>query len=350
MVVKQQIVGGYEVGALLGSGTVGEVYHARHCESGIPAVLKFLHEQTAREPDAQRRFVREVAIAEKLDHPNIVRHYDCGLHDDQYFFAMEFVDCGTLKDMLRQRRTLPWREAAECAIQICAALQHAHDRGIIHRDLKPANLFVSTEGQVKVGDFGLARDVNKSRLTLEGQTVGTCRYMAPEQITGDAELTGAADLYALGCILYRAIVGEPPFDGESIIDIFEAHLYSEPRPPAILADDCPEDLSDLIMRLLEKDPRDRPASAAQVQAALEDIVGGRRTKLIPPRRIEPSIEIGEAQVSEADPTLPYSNTSVTAITPVTSSAAAKTKRRWLVAVAVIALAAGLVFAAWQLLM
>jgi serine/threonine protein kinase len=333
MVVKQQIVGGYEVGALLGSGTVGEVYHARHCETGVRAVLKFLHEHTAREPDAQRRFVREVAIAEKLDHPNIVRHFDCGLHDDQYFFAMEFVDCGTLKDVLRQRRKLPWREVAECGIQICAALEHAHERGIIHRDLKPANLFISAEGQVKVGDFGLARDLNKGRLTLEGQTVGTCRYMAPEQITGEAELTGAADLYALGCILYRAIIGKPPFDGESIIDIFEAHLYSEPQPLADLAEDCPRDLSDLVMQLLAKDPQDRPASAAEVQAALEDILGGRRTKLIPPRRVETSLDIEPSASSEADPTLPYSNTSVTAVTP--ASASVKPKRQWFLVLGVI---------------
>lgn len=336
MVAKQQIVGGYEVGALLGSGTVGEVYHARHCQTGVPAVLKFLHERTAREPDAQRRFVREVAIAEKLDHPNIVRHYDCGLFDDQYFFAMEFVDCGTLKDVLRQRHTLPWREAAECAIQICAALEHAHQRGIIHRDLKPANLFLSADGQVKVGDFGLARDLNKARLTLEGQTVGTCRYMAPEQISGEAELTGAADLYALGCILYRAIVGRPPFDGESIIEIFEAHLYSEP-PPADLAEDCPRDLSDLVMQLLAKDPQDRPASAADVHAALEAILGGRRVKFVPPRRVETSLDIDASAISEADPTLPYSNTSVTVVTPATSSSAqARTKRRWLIVIGVIA--------------
>ena len=347
MVAKQQIVGGYEVGALLGSGTVGEVYHARHCQTGVRAVLKFLHERTAREPDAQRRFVREVAIAEKLDHPNIVRHYDCGLFDDQYFFAMEFVDCGTLKDVLRQRHTLPWREAAECALQICAALEHAHERGIIHRDLKPANLFLSADGQVKVGDFGLARDLNKARLTLEGQTVGTCRYMAPEQISGQAELTGAADLYALGCILYRSIVGRPPFDGESIIEIFEAHLYSEPRPPAELAEDCPRDLSHLVMQLLAKDPQDRPVSAANVQAALEDILGGRRVKLIPPRRVEMSLEIDASATSEADPTLPYSNTSVTAVT--TPSASAKLKRGWILAVAAIAFVAIVAFAVWQLL-
>ena len=98
---------------------------------------------------------------ERLNHPNIVRHYDCGLAEDRIFFAMELVDCGTLKEVLRQRGRLPWREAVECAMQICAALAHAHELGVIHRDLKPANLFLAEDGRVKVGDFGLARDLEQ---------------------------------------------------------------------------------------------------------------------------------------------------------------------------------------------
>ena len=119
LAVEQHIVGAYELGPLLATGTVGEVYRAHHRETGTPAVVKFLQAATAREPELQRRFVREVAIAEKLNHPNIVRHFDCGLHDDRIYFAMELVECGTLKDVLQQRGRLPWREAAECAVQIC---------------------------------------------------------------------------------------------------------------------------------------------------------------------------------------------------------------------------------------
>ena len=140
---------------------------------------------------------------------------------------------------------LPWREAVECAIQICAALEHAHQIGVIHRDLKPANLFLSADGHVKVGDFGLARDLNSSRLTMDGQTVGTCRYMPPEQIAGEAKLTGAVDLYALGCIMYEMLVGRTPVDGNTIVEIFEGHLNEEPTPPIDLVDGCPQDLSDL---------------------------------------------------------------------------------------------------------
>jgi serine/threonine-protein kinase len=291
--VNQQTVGEFELGELLGTGTVGNAYRARHRESGQPAVIKLLQTHAAIEPEVQRRFVREVAITEKLNHPNIVRHYDCGLCDDQIYFAMELVDCGTLKDVLRRRGRLPWGEAVECAIQICAALEHAHQLGIIHRDLKPANLFLAHDGRVKVGDFGLARDLNNTRLTLDGQTVGTCRYMPPEQITGQADLTGAVDLYALGCMLYEMLVGRTPFNGSTIVEVFEAHLHGNATPPADLAN-CPAELSELILRLLAKRPEDRPQSAAAVEAALKDILQGRSTPLGKPATDEATVAIQES--------------------------------------------------------
>jgi serine/threonine protein kinase len=187
---------------------------------------------------------------------------------------MELVDSGTLKDVLNVRGRLPWREVTECAVQVCDALAYAHRLGVIHRDLKPANLFLSAGGHVKVGDFGLARDLNRSRLTLEGQTVGTCRYMPPEQITGEADLTGATDLYALGCIMYQALAGRPTFDGASVVEVFEAHLYSDPIPLVEVARDCPRPLADLVMRLLTKDPLQRPSDAADVKAELSAILAG----------------------------------------------------------------------------
>jgi eukaryotic-like serine/threonine-protein kinase len=279
LAVKPQIVGEYELGPLVGTGTVGEVYRARHRQTGQAAVVKFLRAETSTEPDVQRRFVREVTIAEKLDHPNIVRHYDCGLCDDEIYFAMELVECGTIKSVLKKRGALAWREAVACASQICEALEYAHQMGIIHRDLKPANLFLAADGRVKIGDFGLARDLNRGRLTLEGQTVGTCRYMSPEQITGDSELTGAVDLYALGCLIYEMLVGRPPFDGSTVIQIFEAHLYDEVTPPCKLVRDCPQELSQLVLLLLQKNPDDRPRSAADVQAALANILHGRPIRI-----------------------------------------------------------------------
>lgn len=269
----ERIVGEYRLGPLLAVGTVGEVYRARHCESDRPAVIKFLQVDSARDPELQRRFVREVAIVESLEHPHIVRYYDCGLDDDRIYFAMELVESGTLKEALTARGRLPCRDVVAVAIQVCEALAYAHERGVIHRDLKPANLFLSNDGSVKVGDFGLARDMGRTRITLEGQTVGTCRYMPPEQIAGDAELTGATDLYALGCIMYEAIAGRPPFDGATIIEIFEAHLDSEPVPLTDLTRDCPPALANFVLHLLRKEPHERPAGAASAMSTLAAILG-----------------------------------------------------------------------------
>jgi serine/threonine protein kinase len=340
--VKTQVVGDWEVGQFLAAGTVGNVYHARHLQTGRPAVIKFLQADSAQKPEVQRRFVREVSVAEKLNHPNVVRHYDCGLAEDQFYFAMELVDSGTLKEVLLRRTRLPWREAVECAIQVCAALEHAHSFGVIHRDLKPANLFLSADGHIKVGDFGLARDLNNTRITLDGHTVGTVRYMPPEQIYGNDELTGSVDLYALGCILFEMLVGLPAFDGNSVIEIFEAHLHQVPTPPATLVRDCPRELSDLVLRLLAKKPADRPHSAAEVQATLVDILNGRPMELKP----RESAKLAADLAAVSQPELPNLTARLQgAEQPVESTSVSATRKLLLLATVVAAagLAAALLF-------
>jgi serine/threonine protein kinase len=213
-----------------------------------------------------------VALLQKLCHENIVRHYEAGLHDGSIYCAMELVECGTLKDVLRVRGQLPWREAAEVALQLCRALEHAHAKGCIHRDLKPGNLYLSEDGLVKLGDLGLARDLNRARLTMEGQTVGTWRYMAPEQITGDANIDGRLDLYATGCMLFEMVAGRVPFDGHDFCTIFDQHLDSTPPRLDVVADDCPRALADLVDQLLQKKPSHRPQTAAEVAECLEAIL------------------------------------------------------------------------------
>lgn len=264
----------YEVLSSLGIGAVGSVYRARDTESGASVALKLLHPTSQNTVDVQRRFIREVTVLQKLDHPNIVQYYDCGIHEGQYFLAMEQVDCGTLKDVLKGGRVLPWRDAVDVAIQICAALEVAHAKGVIHRDLKPANLFLSKDGLVKVGDFGLARAEDLSRLTEAGTTVGTCRYMPPEQIAGEERLTGAVDLYALGCLLFEMLVGRSPFDGTTLVMVFEKHMFADPENPCDLIAGCPADLGELVLKLLAKEPANRPPSAAIVKDWLKQIVAG----------------------------------------------------------------------------
>lgn len=268
-------VANYTLQHELGSGAAGTVHLAVDDDSHETVAVKLLNENSVDNPDVQKRFVREVSVLEKLDHPNIVKHHDCGIDEEgRLYFAMEYVDSGTLFHTLRSRRRLPWKEAFGIAIQICDALQHAHERGVIHRDLKPANLFLSSDRQVKVGDFGLARDQNLHRLTADGNTVGTCRYMAPEQIRGKDDLDGAVDIYAVGCILHEMISGRPPFDGHSVIEVFEHHLFTPQPRLDDLVEVCPTQVSDYVALLMAKSASDRPASAGKVAEDLRALAAG----------------------------------------------------------------------------
>jgi eukaryotic-like serine/threonine-protein kinase len=267
-----EMVGPYILGRKLGQGGFATVYEARHQVTNQTVALKILHGTKELEPEVQRRFVREIALLKKLDHPNIVRLYEAGLHEGSIYCAMELVECGTLKDVLLARYSLPWREAAEVTVQVCRALAHAHERGCVHRDLKPANLYLSESGLVKIGDFGLARDLNDSRLTLAGQTVGTWRYMPPEQITGKDNIDGRLDLYALGCIVFEMVAGHVPFDGTSYVQIFDQHLEAAPARLDEIGARCPSGFADWVGYMLAKEPEDRPANGNIIADAFEQLL------------------------------------------------------------------------------
>ncbi len=273
--IAQQQVGKYSLGRQLGSGSAGTAFLAKNDETGEQVAIKLLNAKAADNLDIQKRFVREVSVLEKLDHPNVVKHLDCGIDEQgRLYFVMELVDSGTLHEALKASRRLKWEDAVSVAAQICAALDHAHKRGVIHRDLKPANLFLSSDGAVKVGDFGLARDMNLHRLTAQGNTVGTCRYMAPEQVRGEDELTGAADLYAVGCMLFEMIAGHPPYNGDNVVEIFEHHLFSPiPRLDKIVPN-CPTAVADYVEQLMGKTPGARPASAESAHKTLLALAAG----------------------------------------------------------------------------
>ncbi len=267
-----ETIGPYMLGVRLGEGGFGAVYEAAHRETGQRVAIKFLHGTRQLEPEVQNRFVREVSLMQSLDHENIVRHFDAGLHEGSIYCAMELVECGSLKEVLQARGSLPWPEAAEVALQLCRALEHAHEKGCVHRDLKPANLYLSEDGMVKLGDLGLARDLNKDRLTVQGQTVGTWRYMAPEQITGEADIDGRLDLYATGCMLFEMIAGEVPFDGPDFCTIFDQHLDTMPARLDVVTNACPKALADLVEHLLKKTPEMRPENATEVAQRLEEML------------------------------------------------------------------------------
>jgi len=254
----------------LGVGTVGTVFRAESPDIDQPVAIKMLHPTIAHDPNIVDRFQRDITIMERLNHPHIVRNYGGGLMDGQYFYAMQLLDSGNLKDRLQAYGPLPWAQAAAFSAQIASALQHAHNHGIIHRDLKASNLFFDGEGRIMLGDFGIARDTHEADVTADGITVGTYAYMSPEQICADKEISGKADLYSLGCAMYEMLTGKPPFQGVNFAQIWDQHLNKEPASLRDQGVDCPEWLEKLVMQLLEKDPERRPFNARAVQGLIRD--------------------------------------------------------------------------------
>jgi serine/threonine protein kinase len=252
----------------IGVGAIGAVYRAESDDVAGPVAVKILHPAIAQAEGMVDRFQREIVVMERLSHPHIVRHYGGGMMDGQYFFAMELLTHGTLKDRLKSAGPLPWREAARYLDQIASALQHAHNHGIIHRDLKPSNLFFADDGRIVLGDFGVAFDVHAADLTDPGRTVGTYAYMSPEQICADRAITGQSDLYALGCVAYEMLAGKPPFLGANFAQIWDQHLHAAPRGLRAAGIDCPEWLEHLVLQLLEKEPHKRPFNARAVQGVI----------------------------------------------------------------------------------
>lgn len=262
----------FELGDVLGVGTVGTIYRAVDRKSGEPCAVKLLLPLVAQDKLIVTRFEREMHILSRLDHPNIIAYYGQGRKDNQLFYAMELVEGATLKEVLEQSGPLDWPEAVECARQMCSALQYAHNHGIVHRDLKPGNVFLSRASKfLKLGDFGIARDMKAQDVTDAGLTVGTYAYMAPELIRGERFISGTVDLYALGCVMFEMLVGHTPFVGDNFAQIFDQHLKSDPPSVRAQGIDCPEQLDHLVQRLLAKNPGERPINARAVQGELCDI-------------------------------------------------------------------------------
>ncbi len=264
--------GDYQLGELLGVGTVGSIYIATNVNTGERVALKILLPEVSQDKKISTRFEREMLILEKLHHPHVVAYYGGGEHDGRLYYTMEIVDGGTMKQILQDHGRLRWREVVECGRQVASALQHAHNNGIIHRDLKPSNLYLTEGGDIKLGDFGIARDTGAADLTADGITVGTYAYMSPEQIAGGKKTTPKSDLYSLGCVLFELLTGRPPFVGENFAQIFTQHLQSPPPTLASLGIPAPPQLEELIRQLLAKDPEDRPFNARYVQGVLDDIL------------------------------------------------------------------------------
>ena len=264
-------IGQFQLQDQIGVGGMGVVYSATYLKNGKTVAIKVLSPGLMSDPKVVKRFEREMEILKRLNHPNIVKYYGGGLDKDQRYYVMEYVDGGSLLDILRKRDRLTWDKAIQVGRQVSSALEHAHNAGIIHRDLKPANLFITRKGRLKLGDFGIARDTEATALTAAGKTVGTYAYMAPEQIQAGPAISRKTDLYALGCLLYEVIVGETPFQSENPMDMLMQHLKDDPYNVCEKVPECPIPLDILIEELLAKAPDNRPYDALAVHTRLGEI-------------------------------------------------------------------------------
>lgn len=290
-----------ELGEVLGVGTVGTIYQALDKRSGLPVAVKILLPAVMSDPIVVPRFEREMLILEKLAHPNIVAYFGGGKQDQQLFYVMELVHGATLKEILADCGRLSWQETLTVARQVASALQHAHNHGIIHRDLKPANLFLTQQGRVKLGDFGIARDLAMADITQSGLTVGTNAYMSPEQITGDRRISGKADLYSLGCVMFEMLTGRPPFEAANFAQLFAQHLSSPPPSIRTFNPDCPPELEALVLQLLEKDPEQRPFNARAVQGVIMQLLENQPQQEVDSRLIQYAIEALDQEPQHAQP-------------------------------------------------
>lgn len=264
-------IGPFQLDRQIGVGGMGVVYSAIYPKTGKKVAVKVLSPGFMSDAKVRKRFEREIGILKRLKHPNIVKYYGGGTENGQRYYAMEFIDGGSLQQVIKNRGQLTWEQVIHVGRQVTSALEHAHNAGIIHRDLKPANLFLSRKGHLKLGDFGIARDTEATALTAAGKTVGTYAYMAPEQIQASDPISRKTDLYALGCVLYELVVGETPFHSDNPMDMLMQHLQDEPYNVCEKVPNCPIELGKLIDRLLEKKPDDRPYDALAVHTDLGEI-------------------------------------------------------------------------------
>lgn len=266
---------GYDIQNILGCGGMGVVYTARHLRLNRIVALKMLIAGPYASRQEVARFVRESQTVAGLQHPNIVQLHDFGDLDGRPFFTMEFVDGGSLAEDLAGAPQHP-RRAAELTVTLARAIQAAHSQGVIHRDLKPANILLSGDGSPKIADFGLARHVEGDpKLTISGARLGTPSYMAPEQALGDSSSIGpAADLYALGAILYEMLTGRPPFRAATAMETERQVILNEPVRPSRLNASVPKDLETICLKCLQKDFSRRYATAAELADDVQRFLNG----------------------------------------------------------------------------
>ncbi|MCQ4083232.1 Stk1 family PASTA domain-containing Ser/Thr kinase [Streptomyces sp. RB6PN25] len=275
----RRLGGRYELGSVLGRGGMAEVYLAHDTRLGRTVAVKTLRADLARDPSFQARFRREAQSAASLNHPAIVAVYDTG---EDYvdgvsipYIVMEYVDGSTLRELLHSGRKLLPERSLEMAVGILQALEYSHRNGIVHRDIKPANVMLTRTGQVKVMDFGIARAMGDSGMTMTqtAAVIGTAQYLSPEQAKGET-VDARSDLYSTGCLLYELLTVRPPFVGDSPVAVAYQHVREEPQPPSVYDPEVTPEMDAIVLKALTKDPDYRYQSADEMRADVEACLDG----------------------------------------------------------------------------
>ncbi|MFI6468067.1 Stk1 family PASTA domain-containing Ser/Thr kinase [Streptomyces sp. NPDC050538] len=275
----RRLGGRYELGQVLGRGGMAEVYLAHDTRLGRTVAVKTLRVDLARDPSFQARFRREAQSAASLNHPAIVAVYDTG---EDYvdgvsipYIVMEYVDGSTLRELLHSGRKLLPERAMEMTIGILQALEYSHRNGIVHRDIKPANVMLTRTGQVKVMDFGIARAMGDSGMTMTqtSAVIGTAQYLSPEQAKGE-QVDARSDLYSTGCLLYELLTVRPPFVGDSPVAVAYQHVREEPQPPSVFDPEITPEMDAIVLKALTKDPNYRYQSADEMRMDIEACLDG----------------------------------------------------------------------------
>lgn len=265
---------GYSVTRPLGAGGMGQVFLAKQVSLDREVAVKVLKSRFSGDADFVQRFLAEARAAAALTHPNVVHVYDVGESGGAHYLSMEYMDRGNLEQRVNAVGPLPWREALGILEDASEALVFAEGKGIVHRDIKPENLMQNSSGHTKLADLGLATHLEADAQEDSGKKIfGTPHFISPEQARGE-RVDSRSDLYSLGATCYRLLTGRTPFEGDNVKEILRGHFTEDPVPPSELVDGLPADVSNLVLRLLAKDPDERPPSAAVLLREVQRLRSG----------------------------------------------------------------------------
>ncbi len=263
-------IGNYKIIEKIGEGGMGEVYKGIDTMLEREVAIKMMRPELINRPEIVDRFKSEAVATGRLNHSSITTLYNFGQTENQYYMALEFVNGETLDSIIKERGALPWREALDYAVAALEGLEYAHQSIIIHRDIKPSNIMINEQNNVKIMDFGIARILEKARLTKTGNFIGTVEYTPPEQIQGK-EGDARSDIYSLGAVLYEMLAGRVLFKGDTEFELMNSQIKEKPKPLREFNQAIPSKLDKIVLQALEKDPEKRFSTALEFSQALRKL-------------------------------------------------------------------------------